>query len=388
MDDGEKGVYLALLLAEREAKAGGAATLEPGHVLMGLTRLTSLDQELLRAFPSAQQTELTDVGRFIHERFAKAGLDPQILRRALRRAHKVPGTLPRTARSPLDPLVHAAMRRGWQEADGQEIGVDELLYQIVADLPARCRSVFSELGVKDPVAVLYPNGGPVRLKGRPHRGPAKAATRAADPPVEPEPKPEREPKPDPKPAPPPVPTPYLDKYGRDLTRAARDGRLPTVIGRRTELKMLARVLVRQRKPNAVLVGPAGVGKTGIVEALASHLTTVGTPPDLAGSRILEISMSALLAGAEYRGDFERLLRGVLKEAQAAPEVILFIDELHTVLRAGGRGASDAANILKPALARGEVRCIGATTAGTSSRTPRCSGGSRSSGSRSPRATRP
>ncbi|MBS2534086.1 ATP-dependent Clp protease ATP-binding subunit [Catenulispora sp. NF23] len=156
------------------------------------------------------------------------------------------------------------------------------------------------------------------------------------------------------------PTPFLDRFGRDLTRLAREGALEPLIGRREELRALARVLVRQRKANAVLVGAAGVGKTGIVEGLAAHLAGPTPPAGLADARLVELSMATLLAGTKYRGEFEERLAAVLRESRS-PGLILFIDELHTVLHAGGSGASDAANILKPALARGELRCIGATT---------------------------
>jgi ATP-dependent Clp protease ATP-binding subunit ClpC len=136
-----------------------------------------------------------------------------------------------------------------------------------------------------------------------------------------------------------------------------------LIGRRAELRTLVRVLVKQRKPNAMLVGDAGVGKTGIVEGLAVLLASPDAPGGLAGTRLVELSMATLLAGTKYRGEFEERLEAVLTEARENPALVLFIDEVHTVLGAGGRGASDAANILKPALARGEVRCIGATTPG-------------------------
>jgi len=158
-------------------------------------------------------------------------------------------------------------------------------------------------------------------------------------------------------------TPLLDRYGRDLTLLAREGSLPPLIGREQEMLGLARVLVRQRKANAVLVGEAGVGKTGIVEGLAARLTAGGAPADLTDVRIVELTMSALVAGTKYRGEFEERMEAVLKEARETPGLILFLDELHTVLGAGAAsGATDAASILKPMLARGEIRVIGATTA--------------------------
>ena len=159
-------------------------------------------------------------------------------------------------------------------------------------------------------------------------------------------------------------TPLLDRYGRDLSLLARKGSLPPLIGREQEMLSLARVLVRQRKANAVLVGEAGVGKTGIVEGLAARLAADGAPTDLTNVRIVELTMSALVAGTKYRGEFEERMEAVLREARDTPGLILFLDELHTVLGAGAAtGATDAASILKPMLARGEIRVIGATTAG-------------------------
>jgi ATP-dependent Clp protease ATP-binding subunit ClpC len=157
-------------------------------------------------------------------------------------------------------------------------------------------------------------------------------------------------------------TPYLDRYGRDLTQAAREGRLGPFVGHRKELLQVIQTLARRTKNNPVLVGEAGVGKTALAEALAVRVAQDKDPQILAGLRIVELNMGSLLAGTKYRGEFEARLEGVLREARAHPEIILFIDELHTVVGTGrAEGSIDAANLLKPALARGELRCIGATT---------------------------
>jgi ATP-dependent Clp protease ATP-binding subunit ClpC len=152
-------------------------------------------------------------------------------------------------------------------------------------------------------------------------------------------------------------------FGRDITELARRGKLEPVIGRKDEILRVARILSQKRKANPVLVGEPGVGKTGVVEGLAQRIASRECPEFLRDARIVEISMSALIAGAQYRGQFEERLQAVVKEAEAAPEVILFIDEIHTLVGAGAGGSSsmDGANILKPALARGSVRLIGATT---------------------------
>ena len=155
----------------------------------------------------------------------------------------------------------------------------------------------------------------------------------------------------------------LERYCRDLTQAARRGALDPVIGRDEEIRRTMQILARRTKNNPVLVGEAGVGKTAIVEGLAARIAAGDVPESLAGKRLLALDLGALIAGSKYRGEFEDRLKAVLKEIEAAAgEVVLFIDELHTLVGAGAaEGAVDAANLLKPALARGELRCIGAPT---------------------------
>ena len=157
-------------------------------------------------------------------------------------------------------------------------------------------------------------------------------------------------------------TPVLDQLGIDLTAYARDGKLDSVVGRSKEIARVVQVLSRRRKNNPVLVGPPGVGKTAIVEALAQQIASGDAPEHLNGRRVVTLDMGALIAGTKYRGEFEERLKKIVEEIKSSGNCILFIDEMHTMIGAGAaEGAVDAANILKPSLARGELQCIGATT---------------------------
>ena len=159
-----------------------------------------------------------------------------------------------------------------------------------------------------------------------------------------------------------IKTPNLDKFGTDLTAAAASGKLDPVVGRSKEIERLLQVLVRRKKNNPVLVGEAGVGKSAIVEGLAQRIVNREVPQALQHKRLLTIDMGSVVAGTKYRGQFEERMRGIVEELKASEDTIIFIDELHTLVGAGAQaGSLDAANLLKPALARGEIQCIGATT---------------------------
>ena len=157
-------------------------------------------------------------------------------------------------------------------------------------------------------------------------------------------------------------TPALDKFGYDMTKAASEGSLDPVVGRETEIERLAQILSRRKKNNPVLIGEPGVGKSAIVEGLALRIVQHQVPRVLFNKRVIGLDMAGMVAGTKYRGQFEERIKAVLDELQKNPDIILFIDEIHTIVGAGGAaGSMDAANMLKPALARGEIQCVGATT---------------------------
>ena len=157
-------------------------------------------------------------------------------------------------------------------------------------------------------------------------------------------------------------TPTINTFGRDLTDLARQGKLDPVIGREKELKRIIQILSRRTKNNAVLIGEAGVGKTAVVEGLAQAIHRGEVPEKMQSKRVVAIDMARMVAGTQYRGQFEERLKKLIDETKRAGNVVLFLDEIHTMVGAGGaEGAMDAANILKPALARGELQCVGATT---------------------------
>ena len=158
------------------------------------------------------------------------------------------------------------------------------------------------------------------------------------------------------------PTPIIDNFGTDLTEEAAQGALDSVVGREKEILRVAQILSRRKKNNPIIIGEPGVGKSAIVEGLSQLIASHKVPRLLQNKRIIALDMASIVAGTQFRGQFEERLRRLMKELNAHPEIVIFIDEIHTIIGAGAApGSLDAANILKPALARGEVQCIGATT---------------------------
>ena len=157
-------------------------------------------------------------------------------------------------------------------------------------------------------------------------------------------------------------TPALDNFGRDLTKAAAEKRLDPIVGREKELERIAQILSRRKKNNPILIGEPGVGKSAIAEGLAIRISEGKVPRTLYGKRVITLDLASLVAGTKYRGQFEERMKAILKELEQNPDIIVFIDEIHTIVGAGGAaGSLDASNMFKPALARGELQCIGATT---------------------------
>lgn len=154
----------------------------------------------------------------------------------------------------------------------------------------------------------------------------------------------------------------MDQYGTDLTAEAEEGKLDPVIGREEEIGRLMQVLSRRTKNNPCLVGEPGVGKTAVIEGLATQIAEGIVPEGIRGKRIYTMDLASMIAGSKYRGEFEERMKRLIQEVKAAGNIILFLDEVHTIIGAGGaEGAMDASNILKPSLARGELQLIGATT---------------------------
>jgi ATP-dependent Clp protease ATP-binding subunit ClpC len=357
------GVTVALRLAGHEARSG-TGVMGPDHLLLALSWIS--DRSMPDRFEDPdKRRELAEEGEALRERFAEAGIDPDELRGALRAAlSETEGEPVPEDGVPVNLALMRTMGRAGQLGADNHAGVIELLRAILEQPPPRCREVFELLGVDEPLYAFFPEiprpaiGAEAELDSEAERD---AALDDLDVSIPEQTKriPRRARHAGGQPR-----TPLLDRYGRKLSLLAREGALPPLIGREQEMLSLARVLIRQRKANAVLIGEAGVGKTGIVEGLAARLAAGGAPKDLADVEIVELTMSAMVAGTKYRGEFEERMEAVLKEVRDTPGIILFLDELHTVLGAGGTsGSADAASILKPMLARGEIRVIGATTPG-------------------------
>ncbi|KAF0133089.1 MAG: ATP-dependent Clp protease ATP-binding subunit ClpC, partial [Candidatus Saganbacteria bacterium] len=234
---------------------------------------------------------------------------------------------------PFSPAVKKVIEYAWEEARGlghSYIGVEHIFLAVLREGSGICGKIFSTLGISAPLAKSK------LISMFAEETEKKAAPRTS--------------------------TPVLDQFSRDLTRMSREKKLDPVIGRGKEIERVIQILSRRKKNNPVLIGEAGVGKTAIVEGLAQRIISGNVPPVLLDQRVVSLDLGLMIAGTRYRGEFEERMKKALEEIRRAKKVIVFIDELHTLIGAGSaEGAMDAANILKPALARGEMQCIGATT---------------------------
>jgi len=341
MSEVSESFALVWQIAALEAGAAKHGTVKPGHFFIGLCKVCSLplrkalaEDKKLKEFTVAIEVEV----REIQAVFATVNLDTTVFRRRLRRLLGSEMVIPADGvmhRSTETILVCDRSETISKCCRQERVRLLHLLWALCETCEAPWEPLFAELGVDrgqllrvlEQVAVVDAGAGAA---------------------------------PDEQPA--PVAASLIEQFGRDLTRLARAGRLSPVIGRAEEIRHLEQVLLQERRNNAILVGEAGVGKTCVVEGFAQQCARANTDAIFRTRRIVEIPVSALVAGTKYRGEFEERLQGVIAEAVADPNLILFIDEIHTLIGAGaGEGALDAANILKPALARRGLTCIGATT---------------------------
>jgi ATP-dependent Clp protease ATP-binding subunit ClpC len=346
------GSTIVWLLAETEAAAAGFSEITPWHLLIGCWKACDLD---VARFVADAPEKVSRHKSEIEEDFANLGSavgsalgDPVALRRKLR--HAVGKGTAKDVKPPLHrtPETREIFARATARAEFRSDVVRPL------DLFNGAISWMKKNPAEGPLREFaeYMVGKLDEGKPRSPEGAGDAMIAAEFKPIKKDGGKKKE-----------MPPSALSQFGRDLTKLARDGKLEPVIGRRDEILRVARILSQKRKNNPILVGEAGVGKTGIVEGLAQRIATGNCPDFLREATIVELSMAALMAGTKYRGEFEARLQAVIKEAEAAPNLILFLDEIHTLVGAGAIGGSsmDAGNIFKPALARGSSRVIGATT---------------------------
>ncbi|MGB8258906.1 MAG: ATP-dependent Clp protease ATP-binding subunit [Terracidiphilus sp.] len=332
------GVILAWQIAAQEAAAAGHEYIEREHLFIGLAKAESVIEEADQADVAARLADapgLKDELRHLGDCFRSENID---LEKARRRVRHLIGQ--GEAKKSSSDVMHrsAACRDAFARAvemAGEDAPVMHCLHLLAG--------LLAQPGMLVAQAVAYGGGDFEKLR----RAAQKAMTEYA-------PKPQQKAK--------TVPATVLARYGVDLTELAREGKIEPLVGRKKELIQLLRSMSRKAKNNPILIGEPGVGKTALVRALAQRIADGQVPSALASKRIVELNMGALVAGTKYRGEFEERLTQIVDEVRNNTEVVLFLDEIHTIVGAGGvAGGLDAANILKPALSSGDLRCIGSTT---------------------------
>lgn len=325
-------LHTILLYAQQEAQRLGNSEVFPDHLMLGILRLADG-----KAFELLMQAGLNPVE-------LKRSIDERLMQTATSEATKMSRASERILRL---MLIEARLYHA------EECGSVHLLLGILRErvnYPAMF--VEQQFGIDyERIEGLYPKPQPL-----PQDGSNLDSEFEGDQPFSWEKREVKSEKRDSK-----TGTPALDKYGRDLTTQARNGELDPVVGRQAEIERVVQILSRRKKNNPILIGEPGVGKSAIVEGLALRIEN-GEAGALQGKRIVSLDIASMVAGTTYRGQFEERMKSVINELHKHPEIILFVDEIHTIMGAGNaQGSLDAANILKPALARGEVQCIGATT---------------------------
>ena len=325
-------LHTILLYAQQEAQRLGNSEVFPDHLMLGILRLADG-----KAFELLMQAGLNPVE-------LKRSIDERLMQTATSEATKMSRASERILRL---MLIEARLYHA------EECGSVHLLLGILRErvnYPAMF--VEQQFGIDyERIEGLYPKPQPL-----PQDGSNLDSEFEGDQPFSWEKREVKSEKRDSK-----TGTPALDKYGRDLTAQARNGELDPVVGRQAEIERVVQILSRRKKNNPILIGEPGVGKSAIVEGLALRIEN-GEAGALQGKRIISLDIASMVAGTTYRGQFEERMKSVINELHKHPEIILFVDEIHTIMGAGNaQGSLDAANILKPALARGEVQCIGATT---------------------------
>lgn len=345
------GVEVLLPISAQEAVNLAAEELDVEHIFIGLLKLEDLKDvppEQMEAALRSKWEEAMAEAQEVTGFFEKQHVDMVKSRRRLRgilskrRQGRFSGHRTERCRQLFQGAQSWALQHGTME-----IGLMDLLYACLSSPSEEMDLLFKELGLARDK--LLPDPASVSVAPRPEKSglDEMAGKDEAAPPVRNK-RPEK--------------ASQLSRYGRDLTELAKAGKLNPTIGRKEEIRELARILSQKMRHNPILLGDPGVGKTAIVEGLAQRAVEADAPAAIRDLHFIEITMAALVAGAAYRGQFEERLMDVLRKAKEDPNVVIFIDELHTMMGAGaGEGSLDAANILKPALAAGEIRCIGATT---------------------------